>query len=71
MYKAYLLVELHQPCLRIVELFVFEGTLKDHLVQIPRNQSGAHSPIQPNLGCLQGWGTHHLFGQPVPAPHCP
>ena len=26
------------------------------------------SPIQPDLGCLQGWGTT-ASGQPVPAPH--
>lgn len=68
MYKAHLLVELNQPCLKNLRI-VFEGTLKDHLVQTSCNQSGAHSPIQPNLGCLQGWGTHYLFGQLVPALH--
>jgi len=26
-------------------------------------------PIQPGLEHLQGWGIHHLSGQPVPAPH--
>jgi len=25
----------------------------------------AQSHIQPGLECLQGWGTHSLFGQPV------
>ena len=25
--------------------------------------------LQPDLGCLQGWDTHHLSGQPVPVPH--
>ena len=28
-------------------------------------------PIQPHLGCLQGWGTHHLSGQPVSVPQLP
>ena len=26
----------------------------------------AHSHIQPDLECLQGWGIHNLLGQPVP-----
>ncbi|NXL43142.1 ROS1 kinase, partial [Podilymbus podiceps] len=26
----------------------------------------AQSPVQPGLECFQGWGLHHLSGQPVP-----
>jgi len=29
----------------------------------------AQSHIQPGLECLQGWGIHHLLGQPVPVCH--
>jgi len=29
----------------------------------------AQGPIHPGLEHLQGWGTHNLSGQPVPAPH--
>jgi len=29
------------------------------------------SEPHPDLGCLQGWGIHHLSGQPVPVPHYP
>jgi len=29
------------------------------------------SLVQPDLGRLQGWGIHHLAGQPVPGPHHP
>ena len=53
-------------------MFELEGTLKDHPVQLPCRDLGhpqldcvAQSPLQPDLGCLQGWGTHHLSGQPV------
>uniref|UniRef100_A0A8C9G440 Uncharacterized protein n=1 Tax=Pavo cristatus TaxID=9049 RepID=A0A8C9G440_PAVCR len=31
----------------------------------------AQSHIQPGLECLQGWGIHSLFGQPVPVCHHP
>jgi len=31
----------------------------------------AQSHIQPSLECLQGWGIHSLFGQPVPVRHHP
>jgi len=31
----------------------------------------AQSHIQPGLECLQGWGLHHLLGQPVPVRHHP
>jgi len=31
----------------------------------------AQSHIQPDLGCLQGWGNHSLLGQPVPVRHHP
>ena len=37
----------------------------------PTAPSGAQSPLQPDLGCLQGWGTHHLSGQPVSVPQLP
>jgi len=63
---------------RIIEWFELEGTLKGHLVQLPCNEQehlklhqGAQNPIQPDPEFLQGWGTHHLRGQPVPAPHHP
>ena len=55
-----------------VESFELEGTFKGHLVQSALQwtgtataPSGAQSPVQPDLGCFQGWGTHHLPGQPV------
>jgi len=57
-------------------LLELEGTLKDHLVQIPCNEEGhrqlklvAQSPVPPDLECLQGWGILHLSGQPVPVLH--
>ena len=43
---------------RITEFFELEGT--------PTAPSGAQSPIQPDLDYDQGWGIHHLSGQPVP-----
>jgi len=65
---------------RIIEQFGLQGTFQGHLVQPPCNKQGhllldqaAQSPIQPNLECFQGWGIHHLSGQPVPVfhyPHC-
>jgi len=55
-----------------------EGTLKGHLVQILCNEQGhvqqdwgAQSLVQPDLECLQGWGSHHLSEQSVPVPHHP
>jgi len=33
--------------------------------ETPTAPSGARSPIQPDLWCLQGWGIHHLSGQPA------
>ena len=62
---------------RIIESFELEGTLKGQLVQPPAVNrdttapSGAQSPIQPDLGCLQGWGIRHQSGQPVPVSHHP
>ena len=57
---------------RITELFELEGALTGYLVQPPCNEQGhlqlaqvVQSPIQPDLECLQGWGIHHLSGQPV------
>jgi len=35
----------------------------------PTAPSGAQSLIQPDLECLQGWGTHHISQQLVPVPH--
>ena len=37
---------------------------------MPTAQSGAQSPVQSDQ-CLQGWGIHHLSGQPVPVAHYP
>lgn len=31
----------------------------------------APNPIQPDLGCFQAWGIHHLSGQPLPVPPHP
>ena len=62
---------------RIISLFGLEGTLKGHLVQLPAMNRGTFSsircsePLQTDLEYLQGWGTHHLSGQPVPVPHHP
>jgi len=47
---------------------------KDHPVAtpLPGHQPPdqvAHSPIQPGLEHLQGWGIHSFSGQPVPVPH--
>jgi len=57
----------------IIELFELEGTLKDHLVQLPCNEQRhlqldqvAHSTIQPHLKCVQGLGFYYPSGQPVP-----
>lgn len=47
----------------ITKLFELEGTFIGHLAwlpynaQIPTAPAGAHSPSQPALGHLQGWGT--------------
>jgi len=50
----------------------------DHPVSTPCYVQGhqpphqaAQSHIQPGLECLQGWGIHYLFGQPVPVLHHP
>jgi len=37
----------------------------------PTAPSGAQSPIQSDLGCIQGQGTHLHSGQPVPVPYRP
>jgi len=62
----------------IIKLFELEGTFKNHLVQLPCNEQRhlqlhqfAQSHIQPDLERLQGWGIHHLSGQPVPVLHHP
>jgi len=42
----------------IIELFELEGTLEDHLVQLPCNEQGPRphciQPLQLHLECLQG-----------------
>ena len=46
-----------------VELLELKGTRKGYLVPLPalnrdtHSSISAHSPVQPDLGCLQGWGT--------------
>uniref|UniRef100_G1N0A0 Uncharacterized protein n=1 Tax=Meleagris gallopavo TaxID=9103 RepID=G1N0A0_MELGA len=55
-----------------MERFELEGTLKSNLVPAPAMSRNTHSsisaqnPVQPDLGCLQGWVIHHLSVQPVP-----
>jgi len=55
--------EIPYPPHRITESFELEGTLKGCLVQLPCTEQGrpqlhqCSEPIQPDLGCLQGWGT--------------
>ena len=56
---------------RIIGLFELERTLKGDPVQLPCNEQGhlqleqdAQIPIQPDLAYLQGWGIHHVSGQP-------
>ena len=58
---------------RIIEQFGLESTFTANLVQPPCNEQGhlqldqvAQNHIQPGLDCLQGWGIHHVSGQPVP-----
>ena len=58
-----------------IESLELEGTFKGHLVQLPCNEQGRVQPhqvaqglIQPRLESLQGWGIHHISGQPVPVP---
>jgi len=56
---------------RVTGWLEVEGTLKGHLVRPPamnrdaHSSISAHSPIQPDLGCLQGWSISHLSAQPV------
>jgi len=52
----------------IIESFELEGTFKGQLVQLrgtPTDTSGAQSPVQTDLECLQGWdldgGNPHPF----------
>ena len=51
---------------KIIASFELEGTFKYHLVQLLFIQGllqpdqVAQSPSQPDLDCLQGWGTHHI-----------
>ena len=58
----------------IIESFELEGTFKGQLVQLrgtPTDTSGAQSPVQTDLECLQGRSIHHLSGQIAPEPHHP
>jgi len=54
---------------------VREGTLKGHLFLLPavhgdtHSSIGAQSPIQPDWGCLQGWGTTTSLGKLCGASH--
>jgi len=57
---------------------MLEKTIRNHLAQTPFSEQGylqldqvAQSPVQPGLECFQGWGIHHLSGQPVPVFHHP
>jgi len=65
---------------RIIESFKLKETSKGHLVPLC-NKQGHHSsircsePIQPDPGCLQGWGIQHLsvqlsLGTRPPGPPC-
>ena len=63
---------------RTTERCGWEGTFRGHLAQPPCSEhgylqldQGAQSPVQPGLECFQGWGMHHLSGQPVPVLHHP
>ena len=62
---------------RTIESFELEGSRKGHLVQPPCSEQGhlqlhwGQDPVKPDLGCLQGWGIHHISGQPVPVLHHP
>ena len=56
----------------LIEPFELEGTFKRGPTPLQWTgtstaPSGAQSPVQPDLECLQGRGSHHLSGQPVPA----
>ena len=51
----------------IIESFKLEDTFKGHLAQLCCNEQGdlqldqiAQSPVQPDLECFQGQGTHSL-----------
>jgi len=64
--------------LGITERFGWEGTFESHPVQPPCHEQGhlqpdqvAQSPVQPGLGCFQGWGISHPYGQPLPGFHHP
>jgi len=65
---------------RCIEWLGLEGTSKIIKFQPPccrmsyqvldqAPAQAAHSPIQPGLEHLQGWGIHNLSGQPVPVLH--
>ena len=60
-----------------MELFALEGLIAHPIPTLCQGQGCpppaqvAQGPIQPGLECLQGWGTHSLSMQSVPAPHRP
>jgi len=63
---------------RIIESLELEGTFKGHLNQLSCNEQGqsqldqvSQSLVWPRLESLQGWGIHHISGQPFPVPHQP
>jgi len=71
--RDYLRYAASQPAShRIMESCELEGTLNAIWSTSPAMnrdayaRSGAHSPIQPDLGCLQGCGIHCLSGQLIP-----
>lgn len=57
---------------RIIKSLELERTFKGHLVQLPCNEQHpqlnqlTQSLVQSGLEHLQGWGFHHLYGQPMP-----
>ena len=60
--------------MNICSIIELEGTHKGHLAQLPAMNGHICSsircskPLQPDLECLQGWGTDHLSGQPADPP---
>ena len=61
---------------RIIESLELEGTFKGHQVLWkeqgqPQLNQVAQSLAHPDHECLQGWGIHHISGQPVLMPHHP
>jgi len=64
--------------IEIIESLELEGSIKDHLVQLPCNKQGhaqlnqvAQGLIQPRLESLGGRGVNHISRHPVPVPQHP